>query len=172
MAGVAGLCCVLAPCWFASGVLAGPLCCLYLLPRDDVGLTRPKRPWHTLAALTPLLGTIAFLAVSLPLTAGVIQHLEHYRSQNLTAIKAFRPLTGAWYTVRPVVDNLALGTFGVTWVTVGPIVAPLVFIALIAAGVWWSRRSPHRRLALLGAGLIFGSYLLIYSGRAMWNTTK
>jgi MFS family permease len=164
-----GLCCTLSPCWFASGVLAGPLCCLYLLPRDDVGLTRLKQPWHTQAALAPLLGTTAFLAVSLPLTAGVIQHLEHYRNQNLTAVEAFQPLTGAWYTVRSVVDNLALGVFGITWVTVGPFVAPLLFIGLIAVGVWWARRSPHRRLALLGAGLIFGSYLLIYSGRAMWN---
>jgi hypothetical protein len=161
-----GLCCVMAPCWFASGVLAGPLCCLYLLPRDEIGLTRLKQPWHTLIALTPLLGTVAFLAVSLPLTAGIIQHLEHYRSQNLTALKAFQPLTGAWYTVRSVVDNLALGVFGITGITVGPIVAPLLFIALIAVGVWWARRSPHRRLALLGAGLIFGSYWLIYSGRA------
>ena len=33
-----GLCvlwCALPPCWFASGVLAGPLCCLYLLPAED-----------------------------------------------------------------------------------------------------------------------------------------
>jgi hypothetical protein len=161
-----GLCCVMAPCWFASGVLAGPLCCLYLLPREDSGQTRLKQPRHTLIALTPLLGTVAFLAIALPLTAGIIQHLEHYRSQNLTALKAFQPLTGALYTVRSVVDNLALGAIGITWVTVGPIVAPLVFIALVAAGVWWARRSPHRRLALLGAGLIFGTYLLIYSGRA------
>jgi len=176
-----GLCCALAPCWFASGVLAGPLCCLYLFPREDVGVprlfqpcfdhpTRLKQPWHTLAALTPLLGTTAFLAVSLPLTAGVIQHLEHYRNQNLTAVEAFQPLTGAWYTVRSVVDNLALGVFGITGVTVGSVVAPLLFLILIAAGVWWARKSPHRRLALLGAGLIFGSYLLIYSGRAFLGT--
>ncbi len=166
---VCGVCCVLAPCWFASGVLTGPLCCLYLLPREDAGLTRLKQPWHTLAALTPLLGTMAFLVVSLPLTAPVIQHLEHYRNQNLTAVEAFRPLTGAWYTVRAVVDNLALGVFGNTGVKVGPIMAPPLLIALVAVGVWWVRQSPHRRLALLGAGLIFGSYLLIYSGRAMWN---
>jgi hypothetical protein len=163
---VCGLCCVLAPCWFASGVLAGPLCCLYLLPREDAGLTRWKQPGHTLAALTPLLGTMAFLAVSLPLTAGVIQHLEHYSSRNLTAVDAFQPLIGAWYTVRSVVDNLALGVFGIWNFTVGPVMAAPLFIGLVAAGVWWSRWSPHRRLALLGAGLIFGSYLLIYSGRA------
>jgi hypothetical protein len=166
---VCGLCCVVAPGWFASGVLAGPLCCLYLLPRDDVGLTRLKQPWHTLAALAPLVGTIVFLGVSLPLTAGMIQHLEHYRNQNLTAVEAFQPLTGAWYTVRSVVDNLALGVFGITGVTVGPVAAPPLFIVVIAAGVWWAHRSPRRRLAWLGAGLIFGSYLLIYSGRAMWN---
>ncbi len=164
-----GLCCMLAPCWFASGVLAGPLFSLYLLPREDSVPARMKQPWHTLIALDPLIGTLAFLAVILPLTAGAIQHLEHYRVQNITAAEAFRPLTGAWYTVRSVVDNLALGVFGVTGVTVGPFAAPPLFLALIAAGVWWARRSPHRRLALLGAGLIFSSYLLIYSGRAMWN---
>jgi hypothetical protein len=130
---------------------------------------RLKQPWHTLVALAPLLGTMAFLAVSLPLTASVIQHLPHYQSQNLTAVEAFQPLTGAWYTVRSVVDNLALGVFGITWVTVGSVAASLLFIALITAGAWWALRSSHRRLALLGAGLIFGSYLLIYSGRAMWN---
>ena len=77
-------------------------------------LNRLTQPWHTLVALTPLLGTMAFLAVSLPLTADAIQHLEHYRDQNLTAVEAFQPLTGAWYTVRSVVDNLALGVFGIS----------------------------------------------------------
>jgi MFS family permease len=164
-----GLGCVLAPGWFASGVLAGPLCCLYLLPREDVGQTRPKQPWHALFALVPLIGTAAFLAVSLPLTAGAIQHLEHYRAQNVTAVEAFRPLTGAWYTVRSVVDNLFPGLFGISGITFGPVAAAPLFLGMVAAGFWWARRSPRRHLALLGAGLIFGSYLLIYSGRAMWR---
>ncbi|MGH7226154.1 MAG: hypothetical protein ACRELF_23310, partial [Gemmataceae bacterium] len=33
------LACLLAPGWFALGILAGPLCCLYLLPR---GLSEPR----------------------------------------------------------------------------------------------------------------------------------
>ena len=157
--------CALAPCWFASGVLAGPLCGLYLLPEG--GKDRPFRLGPLARCLVPLLGTAAFLAVSLPRTAGVIQHLEHYH--DLTAVQAFQPLTGAGYTVRSVVDNLALGFFGVTGVTVGPIAAPILFAVLIAVGGWWAYRSPRRRLALLGAGLIFGSYLLIYSARATWG---
>ena len=179
------LCCGLAPCWFASGVLAGPLCCLYLLPcgkrdketrrqgdKEKGGWTGRFIPSPCLLVssspcLLPLLGTAAFLAVSLPLTASTIQHLEHYH--DLTAVEAFQPLTGAWYTARSVVDNLALGVFGITGVTVGPIAAPLLLVVLVAAGGWWAYRSPSRRLALLGAALIFGSYLLIYSARATWS---
>ncbi len=181
-------CCAAAPCWFGSGVLAGPLCCLYLLPgggkdketrrQGDKETGRQGRitgrfiPSPCLLVslspcLLPLLGTAAFLAVSLPLTAPIILHLEHYRDSN--ALQAFRPLTGAWYTVRSVVDNLAFGAFGVTGVTVGPVAAPPIFAVLVAAGGWWAHRSPRRRLALLGAGLIFGSYLLIYSARATWS---
>ena len=155
--------CAAAPCWFGSGVLAGPLCCLYLLPGEPA----ESRTTRLAARLAPLLGTAAFLAVSLPLTAPFILHLEHYRDS--TALEAFRPLTGAWYTLRSTVDNLALGAFGVTGVTVGSVAAPPIFAALVAAGVWWAHRSPRRRLALLGAGLIFGSYLLIYSARATWS---
>ena len=158
------VCCALAPCWFGSGVLAGPLCCLYLLPGEGAESRTAARIGSRLA---PLLGTAAFLAVSLPLTAPIIQHLEHYHDK--TALESFQPLTGAWYTMRSVVDNLALGAFGVTGVTVGSVAAPLIFAALVAAGGWWAYRSPRRRLALLGAGLIFGSYLLIYSARATWS---
>ncbi len=154
----------LAPCWFGSGVLAGPLCCLYLLPGERAASYSVAR---VASRLAPLLGTAAFLAVSLPLTAPIIQHLEHYRDS--TALEAFRPLTGAWYTARSVVDNLVLGAFGVTGVTVGPVAAPPILAGLVAAAGWWAHRSPRRRLALLGAGLIFGSYLLIYSARAMWS---
>jgi hypothetical protein len=174
--------CALAPCWFAIGVLAGPLCCMYLLPGKDEGrrmkdeLKSIRRTLSSfilhpssLAMLTPLLGTVAFLAVSLPITAQTILHLEHYQAQNLSALEAFQPLTGAWYMVRSVVDNLALGVFGITGVTVGPYLAPPLFLALVAGGAWWACQSPRRRLAMVGAGLIFGSYLLIYSGRATWS---
>ncbi len=156
--------CGLAPCWFATGVLAGPFCCVYLLPTEGEG-RRGAAGW--LLRLTPLLVTAAFLAVVVWSLAPIIQNLPHYQMHGTTALDSFRPLLGAWYTVRSVVDNLTLGAAGVSGVTVGTILAPPLLALLIAAGVWWARRSPRRRLALLGAGLILGSYLLIYSGRAM-----
>src|SRR5436305_11225723 len=33
----------LAPAWFASGILAGPLCCLYLLPAPGEGKDEGRR---------------------------------------------------------------------------------------------------------------------------------
>ena len=184
-------CCATAPCWFATGVLAGPLCCLYLLPlrrdtetgrqgdketrrqdHNESGMQRRCSPSPCLLVslspcLLPLLGTAAFLAVSLPLTASQILHLEHYHDRPVADV--FLPLTGALYTARSVVDNLSLGAFGITGVTVGMVAALPIFALLVAAGGWWAYRSPRRRLALLGAGLIFGSYLLIYTGRATWS---
>ena len=159
--------CALAPCWFAIGVLAGPLCCLYLLPTEGEGRRRGAVGW--LLRLTPLLGTALFLTLVLSFLAPIIQHLEHYDNRGLTALQAFQPLVGAWDTVRSLVDNLALGVVGIWGVTVGPFLAPPLLALLVAAGFWWAWRSPRRRLALLGAGLIFGSYLLIYSGRATWG---
>ena len=158
--------CALAPCWFASGVLAGPLCCLYLLPTEREGR---RGAWGWLLRSTPLLGTAAFLAVVLPFTLPIIQNLERYRVDGTTALAAFRPLTGAWNTMRSIVDNLGLGAVGVSGVTTGSLLAPPLLALLAAAGVWWARRSPRRRLALLGGGLILCSYLLIYSGRAKWD---
>src|SRR6185437_7404059 len=63
---LAALACFLAPGWFAIGILGGPLCCLYLLvlsKRERVSY----RSW-LLPALTPMLGTVLFLAVSLPIS--------------------------------------------------------------------------------------------------------
>src|SRR5206468_4244356 len=92
----------LAPGWFASGILAGPLCCLYLLPQAerDAPAAEKAQPWwrHLALALVPLLGSVAFLAVSLPRTANHILHLEHYGDK--TAVQAFSPLTGLVYTGR------------------------------------------------------------------------
>ncbi len=176
--------CALAPCWFATGILAGPFCCLYLLPRKDDGgrgkdeaTTASRRfssfllPPSFFLKLTPLLGTAAFLAVVLPMTLPTIQHLEHYDANHTTALEAFQPLTGAWNTVRSLVDNFALGAVGVSGVTVGSLLAPPILALLAAAFFWWLRRSasPQRRLILLGVDAILGSYLLIYSGRAAWG---
>jgi hypothetical protein len=68
--------CALAPGWFASGILVGPLCCLYLLPAET-GTSFPTlgaRLRYWLLRMTPMLGTVAFLALSLPHNARTIMH--------------------------------------------------------------------------------------------------
>lgn len=154
----------LAPGWFASGILAGPLCSLYLLPWGN-----PRKAWWSrfLQALVPLLGSAAFLAVSLPLTARHIMHLPHYVGK--TALEAFHPLIGLEYTGRALVDNLALGVIGVCGYPLprGVVVGGLLVLAGGAA--WWWRRAPRPRLLLLGLGFILSSYWLIYSARAEWS---
>jgi hypothetical protein len=116
--------------------------------------------------LVPLLGTLLFLAVSLPRTAEHILHLKHYGGR--TALDAFQPLIGLVYTGRSVVDNLLFGVFGLTGVQVWLPLVPVVLLGLAAAGVWWWRRAPRPRLLLLGLGMIGSGYLLVYSARADW----
>jgi hypothetical protein len=165
--GGAALATALAPGWFAIGILAGPLCCLYLLPPE-----KPLPRWrglglHFLAALTPLLGSAAFLAVSLPRTAERILHLPHY--QDKTAVEAFHLGPGLVNTGRSIVDNLLPGLLGVS--TPPGVVCPLpvavvVLLLLTAAGVWWWRGGTGHRLFLLGLGCIVLSYVLVYSARS------
>jgi hypothetical protein len=158
---LSALWCLLAPCWFASGVLAGPVCCLYLLlPPRALNWRRAA------AAAAPLLGTAVFLAVSLPRTAATIMTLEHYGESN--ALDNFQPGKGLLITLRSIVENLLLGVFGI-WEMIVPL--PLVIVALLVLagiGVWWWRRAPCKRLLVLGLGLIGSSYLLAYSARAEW----
>jgi hypothetical protein len=158
--------CFLAPGWFAIGVLAGPLCCLYLLPPRPKGEPGPAgRLGHW--TLLPLAGTLLFLAVSLPRTAAIILHLDHY--QGRAVLEVFRPAVGLVNTGRSLVDNLLLGVAGVTMVSVPPPFVWGVLALIIGGGVWWWRKAMHRRLLLLGVGLILGSYLLTYSARADWD---
>jgi hypothetical protein len=145
-----------APGWFAIGILAGPLCCLYLFPRE------PGR--RRAGALVPLFGSILFLAITLPQTAEHIMHLEHYAGK--TALEAFDPVVGLQNTCRSLADNLLLGPLGITgkalpvgWVLLG-------LSGLATAAVWWWRRATQRRLLLLGLGLILASDLLVYSARS------
>jgi hypothetical protein len=161
------LACLLAPSWFAIGVLAGPLCFLYLLPWDaKPGLGRSTRHWSVL----PLAGTALFLAMSLPLTARTIMHLEHYEGQ--TAVEAFNPVVGLTYTARSLVDNLLLGIIGVGGIAL-PVwcVVPLLAGAFVL-GAWWWRQARDHRLMLLGLGLIGSGYLLVYSARSAWSYTQ
>ncbi len=161
----------LAPTWFASGILAGPLCALYLLPPE--GHPAPGAKWwrpllrSALVALVPLVGSALFLAVSLPLTAKHIMHLPHYEGE--TALEAFHPLRGLKNSVWSVVENLLLGQAGIGGVNVPFGMAVAVWPMLIVLGAWWWRGAPAgRRQMLLGLGLIFTGYLLVYSARAEW----
>src|SRR5262249_2239854 len=56
--------CGLAPGWFGTGMLAGPLCTLFLLGPAPAPAERRPRRW--LLALVPSLGTAVSLAVTLP----------------------------------------------------------------------------------------------------------
>jgi hypothetical protein len=164
--------CALAPGWFASGVLAGPLCCLYLIFPERFIVSRTdesgRRRWCRLAAaLAPLLGTLFFLAISLPHNAERILHAEHYGPK--TAVEAFDLGTGLGYTGRSLVDNLTLGSVGISGVVCPVVLVPIVLALLATATLWWWRRAPERRLLLLGLGFIFPSYWLMYSARADWS---
>jgi hypothetical protein len=173
-----GLCavlCALAPGWFAIGVLAGPLCCLYLLPAETGAsfATFGRRLRFWLVRLTPMLGTVAFLGLSLPHNAKTIMHLEHYQMQQTNAVDAFQPHMGILYTLRALVENLLLGLVGVWEIPVRPWLVACVLVVLFAAAGWWwwQARPANRRLMLLGLGLIFSSYVLVYSARARWAET-
>jgi hypothetical protein len=170
---LSALCCFLALGWFASGVLAGPLCCLYLLwPRRSVTPTVPEvgppppqpmgRRSHW--TLVPLLGTLLFVAVLPPRTLEQIEHVEHYAGE--TAQQRFDPWLGLVYTGRSILDNLLLGLVGVSTVEVPKWLVPALLGGVAAALAWWWRRAPNRRLVLLGVGMIVSAYLLVYSARA------
>jgi hypothetical protein len=157
---LAVLACLLAPGWFALGILAGPICCLYLLPRSPGAATRH---W----TLLPLAGTVLYLAIILPRTAQAILHTSHYGGQ--TAVQAFDPLIGLGFTARALVDTLLLGLVGVTNVALPVGCVAAILAVAFAVGVWWWCQARDHRLMLLGLGLIGSSYLLCYSARALWH---
>jgi len=171
--GTCTLFCALSPCWFASGILAGPLCCLYLLPRERLilGEPRPTRANFFRRAVlraSPLLGSFLFLAVSLPLTARTIMHLQHYENLKTNALDAFQPGKGLLLSCQSVVENLLLGMVGIGGVSVPwHLVGVVLTVAFVAAWRWW-QLAPDRRLLLLGLGMIFAGYMLVYSARARW----
>jgi len=153
----------LAPCWFASGILAGPVCALYLLyPQAARPLVQ-----RLLLACVPLLGTAAFVVGGLLRNLEHIQHLEHW--QGKTATEAFHPGVGLISTLRSLVDNLLLGTLGISGVICPPrVVAGGVLLLVVGLVLWW-RIACARRLVLVGGALILSSYWLIYSARAEWE---
>jgi hypothetical protein len=165
-----------APGWFASGILAGPLVAVYLLPwlpaRQEPAGVRGPAAW--LGPPAVLAGSAAFLAVSLPRTADAILHTSHY--QGKTALEAFNLTAGAISSARSVVDNLLLGVFGVggvPWSVPLPVV-PVILAGLAALLGWWwlpALRSGARGVRLLpvGLALVAANYLLVYSTRADWG---
>jgi hypothetical protein len=159
--------CALAPGWFASGVLAGPLCALYLLGPDPhpAGGDAPPGRARRLAALAPVLGTAASLAVTLPRNAARILNLPRVEVDR-TAAQTFDVGVGLRYTLRALVDDLVPGLLGFEeWTTPAPWVWVLLPVLATAAVAWW-RVAGHRSLLLLGAGTILSSYLLVFSGRS------
>jgi hypothetical protein len=168
--------CALAPTWFASGVLVGPLCVVYLLwpnPRPgeqaESGFAAVKAYLRQLPfALAPLAGTALFLGISLPRTAPYIMHLEHYGKDG-DAVKAFKPLIGLDSTYRSIVENLLLGSVGIGSVDVPRGLVWLAWTLLLIVGVWWWRGAGRGRvLIFVGTVTIFAAYLLVYSARADW----
>jgi hypothetical protein len=170
---LSALCCFLALGWFASGVLAGPLCCLYLLwPRRCAVMTMP----HAGAAASkssgrlshwsfvPLLGTLLFIALLPPGTVEQIQHLEHHGGA--TTRERFDVGVGLINTGRSIVDNLLLGMVGISTVEVPKRWTPVILVGVAAAVAWWWRSAPNRGLIVLGLGTIVAAYLLVYSARA------
>jgi hypothetical protein len=159
----------LAPGWFASGLLAGPLAALYLFapgPRSRPPSPVPSRgAWaRALLTLVPLAGTGLALAVSLPQNARDILNLPRVEVE-ATAWETFDPFTGAIYTARSLVDQVpaALGVWG--WTCPVAVAVPGL-IVLTGVATWWGWRAAYRRLMLVGLAFILARYLLIYSGRA------
>ena len=157
--------CGLAPGWFGTGMLAGPLCSLYLLGSDTPALRQDQRWRRRLLALTPCLGTAISLAVTLPLNAERILNLPR-SSLNKKAWETFNPLVGLEYTLRAVVDDVLPGVVGVSTLSLPVPWVWLALVVLVGAGVWWWRSAPARALILLGLGMIVSNYLLIFTARA------
>jgi hypothetical protein len=170
--GACALGAMLAPGWTSSGIVAGPLCVLYLLAREA---PRPRLWW--LAALAPLAGAFAYLCFSLPYQRNAIRSVA--QSTGHTPSEAIQPLTGLRYTARALVDNVLLDNLllnnemldalGLPRLFCPPsVVASVAPVLVLVAGLWWWC-APGRRLVLVGAGAIVASYLLIFSARALWE---
>ena len=146
--------CALAPGWFGTGVLAGPLCTLYLLGTDRDSARR-LRGW--LLSVVPCLGTAISLAITMPRNAERILTMSR---------DSFDPLIGLEYTLRSMVDDVIPGMIGIREITIPQRWVWLCLGILVMAFVWWWRIAPQRGLLLLGLGMIVGSYLLIFTARA------
>ena len=151
-----GLWAFVASCWFAGGVIVGPLVGLYL--------ALSGRRW---AGLVPAAGAVLFLFLSWMLAGEKINRPHHFDGKSM--LQSLDPFTGAGMTARALVDQIAVAAVG--WYGVAmpiPVVAVLLPL-MVAVAVWWWRRAADRRLVVVGAGFILGSDLLIYSARGEWS---
>jgi hypothetical protein len=159
---------VLAPWWFGSAVLAGPICSLYVLLfppiREGDTASRTRFSWfpRLLAASVPLIGTALCLALTFALNADRIAEIRQYREGNLTDVLLLGPL----YTLRSLVDNLLLGFFGLYLITCPPWLVGVLLIALAAGVVVWWRLAPAPRLVLFGIAIILLNDVLAFGTRA------
>ncbi len=136
----------LAPAFSAIGLLAGPLAMI------RIGMSY--------RAITPMIGTLGYLGLCIPLRYGAIvsQSLE----RNLDLAAAARNVLCA------PVDVLLLGLFG----RVNSIALPdnwamtISAVLLIAALVWAYRDHLSRSIILVGLGLIVGGYVLAFGARS------
>lgn len=151
-----GLWAFVAPCWFAGGVIVGPLVGLYL--------ALSRRRWAT---LVPFAGAVLFLFFSWAFAGDKINRPHHFEGKSV--LQSLDPVTGAGMSARAVVDQIAVAAVGVYRVALPIPVVAVVLPLLVAIAVWWWRRAVDRRLVLAGAGFILGSDLLIYSARGEWS---
>jgi hypothetical protein len=157
--------CGLAPGWFATGALAGPLCTLYLLGPDPAPPDGRPRWQRWMLSLVPLAGTAVALAITLPHNADLILHLKR-EGMDKTAWDTFSPRVGLEYTLRATVDDVLPGAIGIpSAITPVPWVW-LCLAGLVAVMAWWWRIVPRRNLLLVGLAMVLTSLLLTYSGRA------
>ncbi len=161
--------CGLSPAWLGGGILSGVWCAIYLFPWPEPGEHRGTGPWKKrwwLCAV-PILGSLLFLAISLPRTAAQIIHAEHYHGK--TVFQAFDLVEGTIRTARTLVDSQVLGMFGLHFISPFPWPVVLVgLVLLLCGGIWWWRRAANRRLMLLGISLVLFFDLLAFSARVLW----
>ncbi|HWE37151.1 MAG TPA: hypothetical protein VG406_11345 [Isosphaeraceae bacterium] len=155
---VAALAACLAPACSAIGLLAGPVAALRALLAGDA----TPRAWR-LAIAAPLLGTMAYLAVSnTQQYRGIVAQSVVERTRPIDAVVAIGlapadVLVPALFGVRNVDDRMPKG------LAIG-----LGALGLVAA-LAMARRRGSRPLVLGALGLIVGGYALTYAVRSAPN---
>jgi hypothetical protein len=148
----------MAPAWWSAGILAGPICSLYLWLRctNNTGIRRLVVSCAPLAATVSYLAVVQVVAWQEPLIPGF---------GGRATSETFRPLVAVSLTIQSVVEKLLLGNLGVT----EPRLNVSQAIVLLAAGIFTfsrftSRQGRSATLAVAVAFVILG-YLLPYSFR-------